>query len=81
LFESAQRGTVGLQNSEMPTVSEGSESEISMTDIMNVLKRKVCKVPDDWTKAVIVSIYKEKRSQQEFRNFRGISFLRVVGKV
>jgi hypothetical protein len=39
LFESEQRNTVGSQNSEMTPVSEGNESEISMTEIMNVFGR------------------------------------------
>jgi exonuclease III len=38
-------------------------------------------VPGDWTKAVIVPLYKGKGSQQECRNYRGISLLSVVGKM
>ena len=38
-------------------------------------------VPEDWTKAVIVPIYKGKGSQQDCKNYRGISLLSVVGKL
>ena len=39
------------------------------------------RVPDDWCKAVIVPLYKGKGSQQECKNYRGISLLSVVGKL
>jgi hypothetical protein len=38
-------------------------------------------IPKDWCKAVIVPLYKGKRSQQECKNNRGISLLSVVGKL
>ncbi|CAK1594622.1 unnamed protein product, partial [Parnassius mnemosyne] len=39
------------------------------------------RVPEDWCKAVIVSIYKGKGSQQDCKNYRGISLLSIVGKL
>ncbi|CAG5002623.1 unnamed protein product [Parnassius apollo] len=39
------------------------------------------RVPDDWCKAVIVPIYKGKGSQQDCKNYRGISLLSIVGKL
>lgn len=39
------------------------------------------KVPSDWCKAVIVPLYKGKGSQQDCKNYRGISLLSVVGKL
>ncbi|CAG5021593.1 unnamed protein product [Parnassius apollo] len=39
------------------------------------------RVPDDWCKAVLVSIYKGKGSQQDCKNYRGISLLSIVGKL
>ena len=38
-------------------------------------------VPRDWCKAVIVPLYKGKGSQQDCKNYRGISLLSVVGKL
>jgi hypothetical protein len=38
-------------------------------------------VPKDWCKAVIVPLYKGKGSQQECKNYRGISLLSVIGKL
>ena len=35
----------------------------------------------DWCNAVIVPLYKGKGSQQECKNYRGISILSVVGKL
>lgn len=36
---------------------------------------------EDWTEAVIVSLYKEKSDKDECRNYREISLLRIPGKV
>ncbi|CAG4976084.1 unnamed protein product [Parnassius apollo] len=36
------------------------------------------RVPDDWCKAVIVPMYKGKGSQQDCKNYRGISLLSIV---
>lgn len=38
-------------------------------------------VPDDWCKAVIVSLYKAKVSQKDCKSFRGINLLSVIGKL
>ena len=38
-------------------------------------------VPEDWKSAVIVPLYKGKGQMTEFKNYRGISLLRVVGKI
>lgn len=38
------------------------------------------RVPGVWAKAVILPLYKGKGSQQECKNYRGISLLSVVGK-
>ncbi|XP_048481496.1 uncharacterized protein LOC125489526 [Plutella xylostella] len=46
---------------------------------------KICcrrgQVPGDWCGAVIVTLYKGKGSQQDCRNYRGISLLSIVGKL
>ncbi len=48
---------------------------------------KICQVaweggvPADWTKAIIVPIYKGKGRRGEGGNYRGISLLSVPGKV
>jgi hypothetical protein len=39
------------------------------------------RVPKDWCKTVIVPLYKGKGSQQECKNYSGISLLSVVGKL
>ena len=39
------------------------------------------KVPEDWTNACIVPLYKGKGDMRECSNYRGISLLSVVGKV
>ncbi|CAG4935954.1 unnamed protein product [Parnassius apollo] len=39
------------------------------------------RVPVDWCKAVIVPVYKGKGSQQDCKNYRGISLLSIVGKL
>ena len=38
-------------------------------------------VPEDWRYAVIVLLYKGKGEKTECKNYRGISFLSVVGKI
>ena len=38
-------------------------------------------VPDDWTKAILVPIYKGKGSKDDCGNYRGISLLSIPGKV
>ena len=38
-------------------------------------------VPEDWRSAVIVPLYKGKGERTECKNYRGISLLRVVGKI
>src|SRR5678816_3949849 len=38
-------------------------------------------VPRDWRRVVIVPLYKGKRDKGNCRNYRGISFLSVVGKI
>ncbi len=38
-------------------------------------------VPDDWTKAIIIPLYKGKGSRSECSSYRGISLLSVPGKV
>lgn len=38
-------------------------------------------MPEDWRKAVLVPLYKGKGSQQEPKNYRGISLLSIVGKL
>ena len=38
-------------------------------------------VPGDWRSAVIVLLYKGKGERTECKNYRGISFLNVVGKI
>ncbi|XP_050563412.1 uncharacterized protein LOC126912929 [Spodoptera frugiperda] len=48
--------------------------------LFNKCWRSGC-VPGDWAKAVIVPLYKGKGSQQECKNYRGISLLSVVGKL
>ncbi|KAI8428678.1 hypothetical protein MSG28_007400 [Choristoneura fumiferana] len=40
-----------------------------------------CTKEGDWCKAVIVPLYKGKGSQQDCKNYRGISLLSVVGKL
>jgi len=39
------------------------------------------RVPSDWTKAIIVPVYKGKGSRNECGNYRGISLLSIAGKV
>ena len=39
------------------------------------------KVPGDWTKAIIIPVYKGKGSRSECGNYRGISLLSIAGKV
>ena len=39
------------------------------------------KVPRDWQRAVIVPLYKEKGVKEECKNYRGISLLRIPGKL
>ena len=39
------------------------------------------RVPGDWTKAIIVPVYKGKGSRNECGNYRGISLLSIAGKV
>ena len=39
------------------------------------------RVPSDWTKAIIVPVYKGKGSRSECGNYRGISLLSIAGKV
>ena len=38
-------------------------------------------VPKDWMSAVIVPLYKSKGERTECNNYRGISFVGVVGKI
>ena len=38
-------------------------------------------VPKDWRSAVIVLLYMGKGKGNEFKNYRGISLLNVVGKI
>ena len=38
-------------------------------------------MPEDWISAVIVPLYKGKGERNEYKNFRGISFISVVGKI
>ncbi len=38
-------------------------------------------MPDDWKKAIIVPLYKDKSSRSECSSYRGISLLSVPGKV
>ncbi|XP_052753680.1 craniofacial development protein 2-like [Galleria mellonella] len=63
------------------------QTERSMIDFVIVDERLRAKVKDtrvyrgDWSKAVIVPLYKGSGSQQECKNFRGISLLSVVGKL
>ncbi|CAK1597415.1 unnamed protein product [Parnassius mnemosyne] len=64
---------------EMLRAGEGVVADLLYT-LFNLcweLKR----VPGDWCKAVIVPIYKGKGSQQDCRNYRGISLLSIVGKL
>lgn len=39
------------------------------------------KVPSDWLKAVMIPLNKGKGSKTEYKNYTGISLLRIVGKV
>ncbi len=39
------------------------------------------KVPEDWRKAIIVTLYKGKGNREECNNYRGISLLSVPGKI
>ncbi|CAK1596230.1 unnamed protein product, partial [Parnassius mnemosyne] len=64
---------------EMLRAGEGVVADLLYT-LFNLcweLKR----VPGDWCKAVIVPIYKAKGSQQDCKNYRGISLLSIVGKL
>ncbi|CAK1594698.1 unnamed protein product [Parnassius mnemosyne] len=64
---------------EMLRAGEGVVADLLYT-LFNLcweLKR----VPGDWCKAVIVPIYKGKGSQQDCKNYRGISVLSIVGKL
>ena len=38
-------------------------------------------VTEDWRSAVIVPLYKGKVERTEYKNYRGISLLSVVGKI
>ena len=38
-------------------------------------------VPDDYRSAVIVSLYRGQGERTECKNYRGVSLLRVVGKI
>ena len=38
-------------------------------------------VPEDWSSAVIIPLYKSKGERTECSNYRGISLLRVVVKI
>ena len=38
-------------------------------------------VPDDWRSAVIVPLYEGKGERTECKNYRGISFFSVIGKI
>ena len=38
-------------------------------------------VPENWRSAVIATLYKGKGERPECKNYRGISLLRVVGKM
>ncbi len=38
-------------------------------------------VPEDWRRAIIVPLYKEKGSREECNNYKGISRLSVPGKI
>ena len=39
------------------------------------------KVPEDWQKAVVVPIWKNKGNKKDFETYRGISLLSHVGKM
>ncbi len=39
------------------------------------------KVPKDWRKAIIIPVYKGKGKREECNNYRGISLLRVPGRI
>ncbi len=38
-------------------------------------------MPEDWRKAIIVPLYKEKGNREECNNYRGISLLSMPGKI
>ena len=42
---------------------------------------RVVVVPEDWRSAVIAPLYKGKGERTECKNFRGISLLRLIGKI
>ena len=58
----------------------GPTLELWLTQVFNKVWRAE-NVPEDWKKAVIVAIFKNKGSSQECSNYRGISLLSVPGKL
>ena len=38
-------------------------------------------LPEDWRSVVIVPVYKGIRERNEGKNYKGISLLRVIGKI
>ena len=60
--------------------SGGENIILWMVRLLNVCFQ-AGRVPDDWTSACIVPLYKGKGDMRECSNYRGISLLSVVGKV
>ena len=59
----------------------GEGAVIEWMHIICSLAWKEGRVPSDWTKAIIVPVYKGKGSRSECGNYRGISLLSIAGKV
>ena len=58
----------------------GSEVTRQLTKLSNVILEEQ-RVPDDWKKAVIVPLFKNKGSRLDCGNYRGISLIPVPSKV
>ncbi len=88
-WEEAMKATGNLKNGKAAgedgitaeMLKYGGETVLEWMHKICGLAREEGRVPRDWTKAIIISVYKGKCSRNECGNYKGISLLSIVGKV
>ena len=72
-------GTISPRTGEM--IKDGGDRVLDWTWRLCNMAFESNVLPEDWRSAIIVPLYKGKGDRNECKNYRGISLLRVVGKV